>query len=112
MELNENQTFNERGLESISREVFYKEAVDYLLAWYSSSKELQLALNEYIVNKVDIVAKKDLVKIMSYQLESSKILYSTVALLDKMIRITDEEKKKFQLSQTVGSSTSEHITRQ
>lgn len=112
MGLNENQTFNERGLESISREVFYKEAIDYLLAWYSSSKDLQLALNEYIVSKVDIVAKKDLVKIMSYQLESSKILYSTVALLDKMIRITDEEKKKFQLSQTVGSSTSEHITRQ
>lgn len=101
----ENKTFNERWLTSISREVFYKEAVDYLLEWFSCSRGLQLALNEFIVNRVDDIAKKDLTQLMSYQLESSKILYSTVALIDKMIRISDEEKKKFQLSKENGEST-------
>lgn len=88
-----NEKLNPSPLAPDLREDFYRDAANYLLNWYRCSRTSQLAIMEYITENIQHLIKQDLDKLLDYQIESSKILYSTVALLDKMIRISDEEKE-------------------
>lgn len=73
-------------------EDFYKEAVEYLFEYYTSSRALQMALIKQIDKLCEDTefVRNNIHLILDYQIESGKILYATSALIDKLLRIRGE----------------------
>lgn len=64
----------------------YKKSLDYLNEWCKENQELSLKISRWLNENSDKFELKHLKQITQYHIEISKILYASIALLDKIYR--------------------------
>lgn len=71
----------------------YENHLNYLTEWCEQNKELSNKISKWLTEKVDNTDIKNLKIITNYHIEISKIMYSTIALLDKIYRQKERYEK-------------------
>lgn len=80
---------------------FYKKAIKTLDNWLNENKDRHAKIDNLISNNLKPgISTSKLTTIMNYQLEYTKILYSCMALADKLIR-TQERLEQYEKSQEI-----------
>lgn len=64
----------------------YKESLDYLTKWCKANQELSLKISEFLAKNSDKFNINQMKTVTQYHIEISKVMYATVALLDKIYR--------------------------
>lgn len=66
---------------------FYSSAISTIKSWFNRNEELSKKIDEFISREMqNKISLQELTIITNYQLEYTKIMYSCMALLDKLIR--------------------------
>lgn len=77
----------------------YEKSLDYLSKWCKENQELSLKISEWLTANTYKFDIKQLKTVTQYHIEISKIMYATIALLDKVYRNKERlEKWKEDLS--------------
>lgn len=64
----------------------YERSLDYLTKWCNENQDLSLKISKWLSDNSDKLDIKQLKLVTQYHIEISKILYASIALLDKIYR--------------------------
>ncbi len=65
---------------------FYENAIDHLKIWFEENELLSLEITKWIKESSDKLDLNQLKTVTHYHIEISKIMYASLALLDKLYR--------------------------
>ena len=65
---------------------FYENSIDHLKIWFEENEELSLKITRWLKESADKLDLNQLKTVTQYHIEISKIMYASLALLDKVYR--------------------------
>lgn len=73
--------------------MFYETSLEYLKTWVEENQELALQITRLLKEKSENISFTDLKKITQYHIEISKVMYASLALIDKIYRSKERIEK-------------------
>lgn len=65
---------------------FYENSIEHLRIWYEENEQLGLKISKWLNEKSDEFDLSQLKTVTQYHIEISKVMYASLALLDKLYR--------------------------
>lgn len=72
---------------------FYENSIEHLSNWFEESQKLSLEITKWLKESADKLDLNQLKVVTQYHIEISKIMYASLALLDKIYRNEERFKK-------------------